>query len=57
MNKKEIRNLKDQDRYKTNKESREKQKYRILKSTAKRFLTTAIKDKDKQEFKEYLKNL
>lgn len=54
---KEIRNVKDRERYWESEERRLKKQYQNKKNTARAFLTRHIKEEDKEEFRNILKNL
>lgn len=54
---KEMRNTKERERYWENEERRIKKQYQNKKNTARAFLTRHIKEEDKEEFRNILKNL
>lgn len=54
---KEMRNIKERERYWENEERRIKKQYQNKKNTARAFLTRHIKEEDKEEFRNILKNL
>lgn len=54
---KEIRNVKERERYAESEERRIKKQYQNKKNTARAFLTRHIKEEDKEEFRNILKNL
>lgn len=54
---KEIRNVKERERYWESEERRLKKQYQNKKNTARAFLTRHIKEEDKEEFRNILKNL
>lgn len=54
---KEMRNVKERERYAKSEERRIKKQYQNKKNTARAFLTRHIKEEDKEEFRNILKNL
>lgn len=54
---KELRNVKERERYAESEERRIKKQYQNKKNTARAFLTRHIKEEDKEEFRNILKNL
>lgn len=54
---KEMRNVKERERYAESEERRIKKQYQNKKNTARAFLTRHIKEEDKEEFRNILKNL
>lgn len=54
---KEIRNIKDRERYAESEERRLKKQYQNKKNTSRAFLTRHIREEDKEEFRKILKNL
>ena len=56
-NKKEVRNIKDRERYATNEEARQQKQYVNQRSTARNFLLKKIREEDKEEFRNILKKL
>lgn len=54
---KEMRNVKERERYAESEERRIKKQYQNKKNTARAFLTRHIKEEDKEEFRNILKSL
>lgn len=54
---KKLRNSKDRERYAANEKIREQKQYVNQRSTARNFLLKKIKEEDKEEFRNILKNL
>ena len=52
-----MRNVKERERYAESEQRRIKKQYQNKKNTARAFLTRHIKEEDKEEFRNILKNL
>ncbi|AXI27273.1 hypothetical protein CG018_07585 [Gemella sp. ND 6198] len=53
----EIRNIKDRERYANSEELRREKQYKNKKNTARAYLTRHIREEDKEEFRNILKKL